>query len=155
VRSQRIQGESHHLSLSELVFELTAAVLIGMALYELLFVSVESVIVPFLRGLFGEADPRFLGYVNPSFMSPYLEFNGYLLVYGRVLSVLGTFILAAVVVVLLVAYTRRGTQQAPVEADVETRACPECLSLIPAAARRCAHCRSHVQPQAAPEDTST
>jgi len=154
LRSQRIQGESRRLSFNEIVFELTAAVLVGRALYLLLFNSVDSVIVPFLRGLFSGQENE-LGYISSGSTPLHTEFNGYFLFYELILDVLGTLLLAAVVVVLLVAYARREAQQAPIEVDAEIRACPECLSPIPAAARRCARCRAPVQPQAPPEDTST
>jgi len=133
VRPQRIRREPRRLSFNYTVFGVAAGVLLGRALY----FSVASVI----------------GFGTFPF---HMEFNGYVIHYGYVLDALGMLVLAAVVVVvvLLVAYARRRMQQAPVEADVETCACPDCLSLIPATARRCAHCRSHVEPQAAPEDTS-
>ena len=158
MKSPRTQREPRRLSFNETIFELTAALLLGTALYFLLFACVESVIIPFVRGLLGEADQGggiVISYRNPSFTPPYVKFNGYLLQYGHVLSVLGTLVLGAVVVILLVAYARRETQQAPVEEGAEIRACPECLSLIPAAARRCARCRAQVQPQTAPGDTWT
>ena len=154
MKSPRTRRESHRLSLKELVFELTAVVLVGRALYELLFASVDSVIVPFLRGLFS-TQQNMLGYIDFGSMPLYAEFNGYMVQYGHVLSVLGTLFLAAVVVVLLVAYARRGNHHDNPAAHVGMSTCPTCLSLIPAAARRCAYCRAHVQPQAAPGDTST
>jgi large conductance mechanosensitive channel len=38
------------------------------------------------------------------------------------------------------------TKRAPVPADPTTKKCPECLSEIPIAARRCAFCTSAVAP---------
>jgi large conductance mechanosensitive channel len=155
MRALDIEREPDGLSLTGTVFALTTAVLVGKILYRLLFATVDSLIIPFLRGLFGGPEERVLGYVNFSSIPLHADFNGYALSYGPILSVLGTLMLAVVVVVLLIAYARREAQQADVGADVEMRVCPECISLIPATAHRCAYCRHQVQPQAEQGSAST
>jgi large conductance mechanosensitive channel len=155
VESLGIEKEPNRLSFMGVLFELTAAVLVGRALYAILHVSVQRFMIPFVHGLLGGSRDKILGYSNLFGGTPpfYAEFNGYALLYERVMGVLGTLILAAVVVVLLIAYARRGTQRADAELDVETRVCPECISLIPITARRCAYCRQQVQPQDTPPGT--
>jgi large conductance mechanosensitive channel len=69
--------------------------------------------------------------------------------YGQFLNDVIAFVIVAAAVFFfvvrpvnaLVARRRRGQ-----EAEEDTRDCPECLSEIPVAARRCAHCTSVVQP---------
>jgi large conductance mechanosensitive channel len=138
------------------VFELLAAVLLGKALYYFLYATVDSAVIPFLLGLFRARETAYLGYLNLFGSRPTpLEFNGYSLQIGRVFSVFGTLLLAALVVVVVVVYARWEEAKRRAVIGVEMRTCPECLSLIPAAARRCAFCRTQVQPQAQPGDAST
>ncbi|HXQ61253.1 MAG TPA: large conductance mechanosensitive channel protein MscL [Acidimicrobiales bacterium] len=71
--------------------------------------------------------------------------------YGLFLNALISFLLVAaalffVVVRPLNALVAR--RRAGEEAEPGTRDCPECLSEIPAAARRCSFCTSEVQPTA-------
>jgi large conductance mechanosensitive channel len=69
--------------------------------------------------------------------------------YGQFLNDVIAFVIVAAAVFFfvvrpvnaLVARRRRGQ-----ETDADTRDCPECLSEIPVAARRCAHCTSVVRP---------
>ena len=67
--------------------------------------------------------------------------TGHVLLYGSVLTALMSFLLTALAVyffvVLPVSRMLERAQQTP---DPTTKACPECLSEIPLAALRCAHC---------------
>lgn len=71
--------------------------------------------------------------------------------YGSFLNDLISFLMIATAVFFVVvrplnalmARRRRGQ-----EPESETRPCPECLSDIPCAARRCAHCTSVIEPAA-------
>jgi large conductance mechanosensitive channel len=64
--------------------------------------------------------------------------------YGLFLNNVVSFVIVAFAVFLLVRQVnrlRRAPEKAP---EADTRACPFCLSTIPLAARRCAHCTSEL-----------
>ena len=62
--------------------------------------------------------------------------------YGIFLNTLLDFVIVAFAIFLLVRTINRLKREKP--ADPTTRECPECLSEIPLAAKRCAHCTSAV-----------
>ena len=62
--------------------------------------------------------------------------------YGIFLNTLLDFLIVAFAIFLLVRTINRLKREKP--ADPTTRECPECLSEIPLAAKRCAHCTSAV-----------
>jgi len=69
--------------------------------------------------------------------------------YGAFINALISFLIIAAVIFFLVvkpvnALMARRRTETPV--DVPTRECPQCLSEIPEAARRCAFCTSEVAP---------
>jgi len=73
---------------------------------------------------------------------------------GAFLNALIAFLTVALVVFFVIAlpyqrYTDRKAARAP-KPPVTTRPCPECLSSIPLAARRCSFCTSTVAPVSAP-----
>jgi large conductance mechanosensitive channel len=79
-----------------------------------------------------------------------LTINGSNIKYGTFLTPLIAFVLIAfgVYFLFVVPYTRvQSRLRKPV--DSTTRACLECLSVIPVGARRCSFCTSAVEPQAA------
>jgi large conductance mechanosensitive channel len=84
--------------------------------------------------------------------------NGSTLLQGAFLNSVITFIIVALVVFFAIAlpYQRWADREAakkPV-ATPTTRPCPECLSQIPLAARRCSFCTSTVTPAATPGTTA-
>lgn len=68
--------------------------------------------------------------------------------YGDFINlVLAFLVIAAAIYFILVLPMQRMEERRAAEAtDVTTRDCPECLSKIPAAARRCAFCTAEVPP---------
>jgi large conductance mechanosensitive channel len=62
--------------------------------------------------------------------------------YGLFLNTILDFVIVAFAIFLLVRTINRLKREKP--ADPTTRECPECLSEIPLAAKRCAHCTSAV-----------
>ena len=71
--------------------------------------------------------------------------------YGEFLNALISFlIIAAVVFFLVIKPVNLLLDRLKTEPDVDrpTRECPECLSSIPEAARRCSFCTSQVAPSA-------
>jgi large conductance mechanosensitive channel len=124
------------------VVQLAVAFVIGGAFGAVVSALVLDVINPVIAIPFGK----------PSFNSLVLTINGSQIRYGMFLTAVVAFILIAVGVYFffVVPYNRlqaRTRSAAPAESN--TRACPECLSIIPKAARRCSACTAVVEPQAA------
>ncbi|HET9799446.1 MAG TPA: large conductance mechanosensitive channel protein MscL, partial [Gemmatimonadaceae bacterium] len=66
--------------------------------------------------------------------------------YGLFLNAVVDFLIVAFIIFLIVRQVTRF--MAPAPAGPAQRECPECLSLIPVGAHRCAHCTSVVTPAA-------
>jgi large conductance mechanosensitive channel len=113
--------------------DLAVAVVIGTAFGAVATALVKDLITPLIAAIGG----------NPDFSSLDFTINGSRFAYGDFLNALLAFLLVAAVIFFLVVkpvntlMSRYRPEPAP---DHETRACPECLSDIPAAARRCAFC---------------
>jgi large conductance mechanosensitive channel len=117
--------------------DLATAVVIGAAFGAVVTALVKDLITPLIAAIGGE----------PDFSALTFTINGSKFFYGDFLNALITFLLIAAVVFFLVikpvnALMSRYRPEPP--PDQETRACPECLSDIPAAARRCAFCTAAV-----------
>lgn len=118
------------------VVDLAVAVVIGAAFGAVISALVKDLITPLIAAIFGK----------PDFSALTFEVNGSKFLYGDFINALVAFLLVAAaiyfVVVLpmnaLTARMRRG-EASP---DPTTKKCPECLSEVPVAARRCAHCTS-------------
>jgi large conductance mechanosensitive channel len=115
------------------VVDLAVAVVIGAAFTSVVNALVKDLITPLLAAIGGK----------PDFSSLVFTVNGSVFRYGDFLNALITFVILAAVVFFLVVkplnyLLARSRQQPP--ADPTTQKCPECLSEIPLAARRCAFC---------------
>jgi large conductance mechanosensitive channel len=118
------------------VIDLAVAVVMGGAFGTVVQSLVKDLITPLIAAVAGE----------PNFSALALELNGSKLRYGEFLNALTSFVLIGTAVYFvivvpmnaLVARLRRG-EPAP---DPTTKKCPECLSDVPIAARRCAACTS-------------
>ncbi|ABK51931.1 large conductance mechanosensitive channel protein [Acidothermus cellulolyticus 11B] len=123
------------------VVDLAVAVVIGAAFSGL----VQSFVKDFLTPLIGLIGGKGL-FANRSFTVRHSVFS-----YGDFVNAVITFVIVAAVVYYLVVLPFSALlarfQKAP-EPDTPTRTCPECLSAIPAAARRCAFCTAVSEPQA-------
>jgi large conductance mechanosensitive channel len=120
------------------IIDLAIAVVIGTAFVALVDSLVANILTPIIAMIIGE----------PSFGGLDFEINNAIFRYGAFLDSLITFvgIAAAVYFFVVVPVERvnarmRAGQAAP---DATTKLCPECLSEIPVAARRCAHCAQPV-----------
>jgi large conductance mechanosensitive channel len=119
------------------VVDLAIAVVIGAAFGALVTSLVSSFITPLVAAIGGK----------PDFSALAFTVNGSRFTYGVFLNALISFlILAAVVFFLIVRPLNALMDHMRTEAPVAevTRACPECLSQIPADARRCAFCTAEV-----------
>ena len=113
--------------------ELAVAVVIGVAFTAIVTALVEDLITPLLAAIGGKQD----------FSALTFTINDSVFRYGDFINALLSFLMIAAVVYFLVvkpvnALMARRKTEPPVDESV--RECPECLSSIPSAARRCAFC---------------
>jgi large conductance mechanosensitive channel len=124
------------------VVQLAVAVVIGGAFGAVVTALVADIINPIIAIPFGK----------PNFDKLLMTINGSDVMYGTFLTAVIAFVFVATGVYLffVMPYNRlqaRARSAAPAESD--TRACPECLTVIPKAAHRCSACTAVVEPQAA------
>ena len=124
------------------VVQLAVAVVIGGAFGAVVTALVADIINPIIAIPFGK----------PNFDKLLMTINGSDVMYGTFLTAVIAFVFVATGVYLffVMPYNRlqaRARSAAPAESD--TRACPDCLTVIPKAAHRCSACTAVVEPQAA------
>jgi large conductance mechanosensitive channel len=119
------------------VVDLAVGIIIGAAFVAIVNSLVADLLTPLIAAVFGKPDFSALTFsINKSTFS-----------YGSFINALTSFaIIAAVVFYFIVvpinALIARSRKEPP--ADPTKKKCPECLSEIPAEARRCAFCTSEV-----------
>ena len=120
------------------VIDLAVAVVMGAAFGAVVTAFVKDLLTPLIAAIFGKSD----------FSNLKATVNNSTFLYGDFLNALIAFLLIAVAIYFfvvapmnhLMARMRRG-EKAP---DPTTKKCPECISEIPIAARRCAFCTTAV-----------
>jgi large conductance mechanosensitive channel len=117
--------------------DMAVGIVIGVAFAALVTAFVADLITPLLAAIGGK----------PNFANLSFTVNGSHFLYGSFINALISFLIIAAVIFFLVvkpvnALMARRRTEPPV--DVPTRACPECLSEIPEAARRCAFCTAEL-----------
>jgi large conductance mechanosensitive channel len=120
------------------VIDLAVAVVIGAAFGAVVTSLVTNIVTPLIAAIVGK----------PDFSAFYLTINGAVISYGVFLNALISFLLVAAAVYFFMvapmnAWKARAARNAA-PADPTSKKCPECLSEIPIAARRCAFCASTV-----------
>lgn len=121
------------------VVDLAIAVVIGAAFGAVVTALVQDLVTPLIAAIGGKQDFSVLSFaVNNSTFR-----------YGDFINKALTFVLVATIVFFLIvvplnAYLARSRKEPP--PDPTVRKCPQCLSDIPAEARRCAYCTSEVTP---------
>ena len=120
------------------VMDLAVAVVIGAAFGEVVKSFVGSVLTPAIAALVGK----------PDFSAFNFTVHGAVISYGVFLNALIAFLLVAAAIYFFMiapmnAWKARAARNA-IPADPTSKKCPECLSEIPIAARRCAFCTSVV-----------
>jgi large conductance mechanosensitive channel len=119
--------------------DLAVAVVIGAAFGAVVSALVKDLITPLVAAVFGE----------PDFGGLKFTINGSAFLYGDFLNALITFAsIAAAVFFLVVKPVNELMSRFGPREEKDTRECPECLSGIPLAARRCAFCTAEVPPAA-------
>lgn len=120
------------------VLDLAVAVVIGGAFGALVNAMVKDLLTPLIGAIVGQ----------PDFSALVLTINGAQFLVGDFLNAVIAFLLIAAAVYFFVVApvnaltARRRRGEAP--ADPTTKKCPECLSEVPIAARRCAFCTSPI-----------
>jgi len=118
------------------VIDLAVAVVIGAAFGAVVAALVKDLITPLIAAIVGK----------PDFSAIVFEVNRSKFMIGEFINALVSFLLVSAAIYFFVivpfnaltARMRRG--EAP--PDPTTKKCPECLSEVPLAARRCAFCTS-------------
>src|SRR6266436_4864980 len=118
------------------VLDLAVAVVMGAAFTAVVTAFVKDLMTPLIAAIVG----------SPDFSAIAMTVNGSKLLVGDFMNALFAFLMVGVAVYFFVvlpvnaltARMRRG--EAP--PDPTTKKCPECLSEVPIAARRCAFCTS-------------
>jgi large conductance mechanosensitive channel len=136
-------GEARAFILRGHFIEFTVAVIVAFLLTDLVFAAVDDLIAPIISMIFGET----------SLSSMDFDINDSVFDYGHFIEILIYVAAAAAAVMLfLIGPFKQLMSQAQTDPAVapDTRICPECLSAIPAAARRCRHCTAQSSPSSAP-----
>lgn len=118
------------------LIDLAVAFVIGAAFAALIKSLVEDLITPIIAAIFGQ----------PDFSGLKFTINSSVFLYGSFLNAVITFLsVAAAIFFLIVKPMNMLEERRKRGDDPDVRDCPECLSEIPYAARRCAHCTSELE----------
>jgi large conductance mechanosensitive channel len=120
------------------IVDLAVAVVVGVAFNAVVQSLVKNMITPLIALLV----PKRINFNGLSFY-----IHGTVFTYGAVINAAVSFlVIAAVVYWLIVAPTDKMIALANRNKADTDRSCPECLSMIPVAAKRCMYCTSEVTP---------
>jgi len=119
------------------VVDLAVAIVIGAAFVAIVNAFVKDLVTPLIAAIGGK----------PDFSQLTFTINKSKFLYGDFINAIVSFIIIAAIVYFFVVLPintliQRSHREAP--SDPTTRKCPECLSVIPISARRCAFCTSPV-----------
>ena len=122
------------------VVDLAVAVVIGAAFGAIVTALVRDLVTPLIAAIGGQ----------PDFSKLKFEVNGSQFLYGDFINAVISFVMIASVIFFFVVQplNKLMTHMKPSE-EVDSpaeRECPECLSAIPAAARRCKFCGAESTP---------
>jgi large conductance mechanosensitive channel len=130
------------------LIDLAVAVVVGVAFNNIVQALIKDLVTPLIGAITGNTNPK-----HPtSFFSQAFSLHGSKFTYGDFINQLISFLLiAAVVYFLLVAPSQKLAALTARTQGATDRECPECLSQIPIAAKRCKYCTSEVAPVPEPE----
>lgn len=121
------------------VVDMAVGVVIGAAFTAVVTGFVSAFLTPLVGVVVGAAG---------DFSSYKATVAGVTFPYGQFLNVLIAFVMTAAVLYFCVVLpiTKATERYLPKKPKVAKRPCPECLTEIPQAARRCSACTAHVEP---------
>lgn len=128
------------------VIDLAVGVIIGAAFGKIVTSMVEGIIMPPIGLLLGGIDFANLFVVLdsskgvPASLADAKTKGIPVIAYGAFINDLVNFAIIAFVIFLLIKFVNRVRRK-----DVSTKDCPECLTAIPLAARRCAACSAELK----------
>lgn len=135
------------------VIDLAVGVIIGAAFGKIVTSLVNDIVMPPVGKLLGGVDFKDLFIplkkTDVTTLAEAQKATIPVIAYGQFINVLIDFIIVAFCVFLLVKFLNRLTRKKEVEKQPEapnTRECSYCLSEVPLAASRCAHCTSELVP---------
>src|SRR5512142_3209824 len=121
------------------VVDLAVAVVIGGAFGAVVAAMVKDLLTPLIAAIVGQ----------PDFSAIEFTVNGSRFLIGEFINAIVAFLLVAAAMYFFVVApmnaltARRRSREAP--PDPTTKKCPECLSEVPIAARRCAFCTQQLE----------
>ena len=118
--------------------ELAVAVVVGVAFAAVVTALVKDLITPLIAAAGGRPDFSRLVFTVGKSRFAYGDFVG---------SLISFVIIAAVVYFLVLAPVNRLLEFTNRNKEAAERDCPECLSRVPAGARRCRYCTAMLSPQ--------
>ena len=122
------------------VVDLAVAVVIGTAFTAVVKALVSDLLTPIIALIFGK----------PSFEALSFTINHSHFLYGDFVNAIFTFLTIAAAVFFFVLVPVTALERRRIQADPDTKECPECTSPIPVNARRCPLCTSMLEPGAQP-----
>src|SRR5215218_6176780 len=113
------------------LIEIAIGLVLALAFTAVVTSLVDGLITPLIAAIFGK----------PDFGGLTFEINESVFRYGEFLNAVVSFVLIAAVLFFLVVKPMNAlAQRRAGDEEPTTKDCPECLSQIPAGARRCAFC---------------
>jgi large conductance mechanosensitive channel len=118
------------------LIEIAVGLVLALAFTAVVTSLVEDVLTPLIAAIFGQ----------PDFSGLTFTINDSVFRYGEFLNAVIAFVLIAAVLFFLVVKPLNAlAKRRAGEEEPTIRQCPDCLSEIPAEARRCAFCTSEVR----------
>ena len=132
------------------VLALALAFILGVALASVVNSLVNDIIMPPVGKLLGGTDFQnmFIDLSDKGYptLKAAKDAGAATINYGVFLNTIVDFLIVAFVIFLVIRQVNRLKGPPPEPEAAKTRECPECLSMVPALAHRCAHCTSVLPP---------
>ena len=124
------------------LIDLAVAVVVGVAFNNIVQALINDLITPLLGAITGTKGTKSKDFANYEF-----KLHGSTFHWGALVNAVISFlVIAAVVYFLLVAPSQKLAALTARNKAATDRQCPECMSMIPVAAKRCMYCTSEVPP---------
>ena len=132
------------------VLDLAIAVIIGTAFGKIVTSFTNDILMPPLGLALGRVDMQNLfidlSDVHHATLAEAKAAGAATINYGIFLNSIVDFLIVAFIIFLIIRQVNRMMGPAPMPEAPKTRECPECLSMVPALAHRCAQCTSVLPP---------